>query len=128
MRYIYVSRWFDRRRGSALALISSGSDLAGALWPPVFERAVTGLGRRRTMLWYAVLKSSPRCRWPRFIFVIRPKCSIQPLGPSVVPGKRACSACRAMLRSGPRFLPAQEGGAEQHRQHQGARRTTAQCY
>ena len=27
--YIYVSRWFDRRRGSALALISSGSYLAG---------------------------------------------------------------------------------------------------
>src|SRR6202023_3424525 len=28
--YIYVSRWFDRRRGSALALISRGSYLAGA--------------------------------------------------------------------------------------------------
>ena len=38
--YIYVSRWFDRRRGSALALISSGSYLAGAMWPPVFERAI----------------------------------------------------------------------------------------
>ena len=37
--YIYVSRWFDRKRGSALALISSGSYLAGSLWPPVFERA-----------------------------------------------------------------------------------------
>jgi MFS family permease len=31
--YVYVSRWFDRRRGSALALISSGSYLAGAIWP-----------------------------------------------------------------------------------------------
>src|ERR1700719_5003433 len=28
--HVYVSRWFDRRRGSALALISSGSFLAGA--------------------------------------------------------------------------------------------------
>src|SRR5436305_11061022 len=52
--YIYVSRWFDRRRGSALALISSGSYLAGALWPPVFERAIAGLGWRQTMLWYAL--------------------------------------------------------------------------
>ena len=52
--YIYVSRWFDRRRGSALALISSGSYLAGALWPPVFERAIAGLGWRQTMLCYAV--------------------------------------------------------------------------
>jgi MFS family permease len=52
--YIYVSRWFDRRRGSALALISSGSYLAGALWPPVFERAIAAFGWRQTMLWYAV--------------------------------------------------------------------------
>jgi MFS family permease len=34
--YVYVSRWFDRRRGSALALISSGSYLAGAIWPSMF--------------------------------------------------------------------------------------------
>jgi hypothetical protein len=27
--YVYVSRWFDRRRGSAMALISSGQYLAG---------------------------------------------------------------------------------------------------
>jgi MFS family permease len=52
--YIYVSHWFDRRRGSALALISSGSYLAGGLWPPVFERAIAELGWRQTMLWYAV--------------------------------------------------------------------------
>jgi MFS family permease len=52
--YIYVSRWFDRRRGSALALISSGSYLAGAIWPPVFERAIAGFGWRSTMLCYAV--------------------------------------------------------------------------
>jgi MFS family permease len=51
--YIYVSRWFDRRRGSALALISSGSYLAGAIWPPVFERAIAGFGWRQTMLCYA---------------------------------------------------------------------------
>ncbi|MGB6794706.1 MAG: MFS transporter [Pseudolabrys sp.] len=52
--YIYVSRWFDRRRGSALALISSGSYLAGAMWPPMFERAIANFGWRETMLWYAL--------------------------------------------------------------------------
>ena len=52
--YIYVSRWFDRRRGSALALISSGSYLAGAIWPPVFERAIAAFGWRNAMLWYAL--------------------------------------------------------------------------
>jgi MFS family permease len=52
--YIYVSRWFDRRRGSALALISSGTYLAGAVWPPMFERFIAGYGWRQTMLWYAL--------------------------------------------------------------------------
>jgi MFS family permease len=32
---------------------SSGSYLAGALWPPLFERAIASLGWRETMLWYA---------------------------------------------------------------------------
>jgi MFS family permease len=54
--YVYVSRWFDRRRGSALALISSGSYFAGAIWPPVFERAVAYAGWRQTMFWYAVIE------------------------------------------------------------------------
>ena len=56
--YVYVSRWFDKRRGSALALISSGTYLAGALWPPVFERAIAALGWRETMLWYASLEGA----------------------------------------------------------------------
>ena len=56
--YVYVSRWFDKRRGSALALISSGTYLAGALWPPVFERAIAALGWRETMLWYALLEGA----------------------------------------------------------------------
>ena len=30
---VYVTRWFDRRRGSALALISSGQYIAGVVWP-----------------------------------------------------------------------------------------------
>ena len=52
--YIYVSRWFDRWRGSALALISSGTYLAGAIWPPIFEQAIVHFGWRQAMLWYAV--------------------------------------------------------------------------
>jgi MFS family permease len=54
--YVYVSRWFDRRRGSALALISSGSFLAGAIWPSLFEPAIVHLGWRETMLIYAVIE------------------------------------------------------------------------
>ena len=54
--YVYVSRWFDRRRGSALALISSGTYLAGATWPPVFEQAIANFGWRQSMLGYALIE------------------------------------------------------------------------
>jgi MFS family permease len=39
---IYISRWFDRRRGTALALISSGQYIAGVIWPSVFQRGLPG--------------------------------------------------------------------------------------
>lgn len=54
--YIYVSRWFDRHRGSALALISSGSYVAGTIWPTIFERAIAHIGWRDTMMWYALVQ------------------------------------------------------------------------
>jgi MFS family permease len=54
--YIYVSRWFDRRRGSALALISSGAYLAGAIWPPIFAPLIHHIGWRHTMLFFAVFE------------------------------------------------------------------------
>ena len=53
--YIYVTRWFDRRRGTALALISSGQYVAGAFWPPIFERAIAEIGWRQTMLLYGLV-------------------------------------------------------------------------
>ncbi len=45
----YVSLWFDRRRGAAVALISSGQSVAGALWPILFEAGISQLGWRQTM-------------------------------------------------------------------------------
>jgi MFS family permease len=50
---IYVSRWFDRRRGTALALISSGQYIAGVIWPTIFERGISTLGWQSVMLGYA---------------------------------------------------------------------------
>jgi MFS family permease len=54
--YVYVSRWFDRRRGSALALISSGAYLAGAVWPPIFERVIAVHGWRQTMWGFGLVE------------------------------------------------------------------------
>jgi len=51
--YVYVSRWFDRRRGTALALISSGPYVAGVVWPTVFAWAIGMLGWQHTMRWFA---------------------------------------------------------------------------
>jgi MFS family permease len=52
---VYVSRWFDRRRGSALALISSGQYIAGVVWPAAFERGIALYGWSLTMLGYAAV-------------------------------------------------------------------------
>ena len=54
--YVYVSKWFDRHRGSALALISSGLYIAGAIWPPVFERLVAAMGWQQTMWTYGLFE------------------------------------------------------------------------
>jgi MFS family permease len=55
--YVYVSRWFDRRRGTALALISSGQYVAGAVWPSVFERGIASIGWRHTMTSFAIVEA-----------------------------------------------------------------------
>ena len=84
--YIYVSRWFDRRRGSALALISSGSYLAGAMWPPLFERAISYTGWRHTMLGFAVLEVLvvvPLAAW----FFREPPEVITPVASKGLPGE-----------------------------------------
>jgi MFS family permease len=51
----YVSRWFDRRRGSAIAFVASGQYVAGALWPVLFEMAVARWGWQATMRGFAVI-------------------------------------------------------------------------
>lgn len=54
----YVSLWFDRRRGTALALVSSGQYVAGFVWPSVFERSIAVFGWQWTMLVYGAAASA----------------------------------------------------------------------
>jgi MFS family permease len=54
--YIYVSRWFDRRRGTALALLGSGASVSAAIWAPVFAVLTEKVGWRETMLLFAGLE------------------------------------------------------------------------
>ena len=51
---VYISRWFDRRRGTAVALVSSGQYIAGALWPPVIALGIANFGWRATMLAFGI--------------------------------------------------------------------------
>ncbi|MBV9656151.1 MAG: MFS transporter, partial [Acetobacteraceae bacterium] len=43
-----ISKWFERRRGIAVAICSAGNYLAGAVWPPVIEHFVATAGWRQT--------------------------------------------------------------------------------
>ena len=43
-----TSKWFDRRRGIALAICMSGNYAAGAVWPPVMQFFIESAGWRST--------------------------------------------------------------------------------
>jgi MFS family permease len=82
---VYVSRWFDRRRGTAIALISSGQYIAGVVWPSVFEALIAGPGWRATYLMFAgvaLLGTAPLA-----ILFLKP-------APGTAPGAVATGAAR----------------------------------
>ncbi len=45
-----ISLWFTRRRGLAVAVVITGSYLAGAIWPPVVQASLDARGWRETFL------------------------------------------------------------------------------
>ncbi|HEX5795558.1 MAG TPA: MFS transporter [Geminicoccaceae bacterium] len=50
-----ASHWFDRRRGIAIALVASGQNLAGAVWPPVLRYLTDSYGWRQAFAIYALV-------------------------------------------------------------------------
>jgi MFS family permease len=50
-----TSRWFHAKRGTALAIVASGQQLAGLFWPQVFRYALDVTSWRTTLFWYGVL-------------------------------------------------------------------------
>jgi MFS family permease len=82
----YVSLWFDRRRGTALALVSSGQYVAGAVWPTVFERAIAAYGWQRVMLGYGIFAACVIL--PLAALVLRPP-PRPPLGSTAAAGPAA---------------------------------------
>lgn len=49
-----ATRWFDRRRGLAVAIISSGQGVAGALWPSLIRYMNDAYGWRETFFFYGI--------------------------------------------------------------------------
>jgi MFS family permease len=80
--YVYITRWFDKNRGTALALITSGQYLAGAFWPMVLERTIAAWGWQQTMFVYAAV----------VVLVVVPLAGIFFKPPPVIPQPAAGSA------------------------------------
>ena len=83
----YVSRWFDRRRGTAVALISSGQYIAGVVWPTVFERGIDTFGWQATMLAFAVIIAATIV--PLALFLRPPPSPVRTEGSAAYLGRRA---------------------------------------
>ncbi len=49
-----ATRWFDKRRGLAIAIISSGQGVAGGLWPPILRYFTDADGWRETYFYYGI--------------------------------------------------------------------------
>jgi MFS family permease len=76
-----TSRWFDRRRGIALAICMSGNYTAGALWPPVMQHFIDTVGWRQTYVGmgvFAVASMVPLA----LLLRRRPPALVLPAGPA----------------------------------------------
>lgn len=49
-----ATRWFDRRRGIAVAIVACGQSLAGAAWPTLFRYGIDEIGWRQTWFYYGI--------------------------------------------------------------------------
>jgi MFS family permease len=99
--YVYVSRWFEARRGTAMALIASGQYAAGAFWPPVFERAIAAWGWRQTMLGFALVVAGIIV--PLALVMLKPAPAATP-EPVAAKGTTAGSGPRRVIGMSPNLL------------------------
>ena len=49
-----ISKWYERRRGMMIGIVSSGQSLSGIVWPPVFGFAITDVGWRNGFIGYGI--------------------------------------------------------------------------
>ena len=75
-----ATRWFDRRRGMAIAIIASGQGLSGAIWPPLVRYLNDAVGWRETYLYFSIFAL---CTMLPLAWLIRPRPPVSPHRPSL---------------------------------------------
>ena len=101
-----ISHWFTRRRGLAVAIVITGTYLAGALWPPIVQASLDARGWRETFVAIAILMACVML--PLVALLYRKPAALieaqaartapgagRPLG--VAPGTLQCLICAAGL-------------------------------
>lgn len=101
-----ISHWFTRRRGLAVAIVITGTYLAGALWPPIVQASLDARGWRETFILIAILMACVML--PLVALLYRKPAALieaqaarmapgagRPLG--VAPGTLQCLICAAGL-------------------------------
>lgn len=74
-----ISHWFVRHRGIAVALVASGSYVAGTIWPPIVEFLIDNLGWRDTHL---IIAAICVVTIPPFTLALRRKPPVEAVTPS----------------------------------------------
>lgn len=96
-----TSRWFDRRRGIALAICMSGNYTAGAFWPPVMQFFIDQVGWRQTYIGMGVLCIVTMVP---LALVLRPRPPVQPVPAAAVQAGAAPAAAARPLGLSPNVL------------------------
>jgi MFS family permease len=72
-----ATRWFDRRRGLAVAIIASGQGVAGIVWPPIMRYINDTAGWREVYQYYGIFVLVTMIP---LALLLRPKPPAQPAG------------------------------------------------
>ena len=94
-----ATRWFERHRGLAVAVVASGQGLAGAVWPMVFDLLIAAHGWRGALLIYGLIAA---VAMPPLVLLLRG----QPPGwAALQASQRALGAAGRRFAVGPGNLP-----------------------
>jgi MFS family permease len=78
-----IARWYDKGRGRAVGIVSSGQALAGIVWPPIFGLVMAAIGWRDMFFWFGLFAL---CAMLPLCLLVRHK------PPSFAPPKTGASA------------------------------------